>query len=68
MQLDNLSNLVQKALVLLLNFVDDIAIFSLTRLGLHWAWLQWLSTILLVVTVAYWAIRLWRYYRQVHCP
>ncbi|MEM7062604.1 MAG: hypothetical protein AAF572_05510 [Cyanobacteria bacterium P01_B01_bin.77] len=67
MQLDNWSNLVQKALILLLNFVDDIAIFGLTRLGLHWAWLQWLSTILLVVTVAYWTIRLWRYYRRVRC-
>lgn len=67
MQLDNLSNLVQKVLILLLNFVDDIAIFVLTRLGFHWAWLQWLSTVLLAVTVAYGTIRLWRYYRRVRC-
>lgn len=64
MQLDNLSSLAQKAFILLLNFVDDIAIFALTRLGVCWVWLEWLSTVLLICTMVYWTLRLWRYYRH----
>ena len=61
---NSVSHIVQKGCVLLLNFVDDIAIFGLSRLGFHWTWLQWLSTALLIATLVYWAIRLWRYYRR----
>ena len=64
MQLDNLSGVIHKSLLLLLNFVDDIALFLLTRLGLHWPWLQWLGTALLIVTAVYWGMRLWRYLRR----
>lgn len=64
MQCHNLGDLVQKGCLLLLNFADDIAIFTLTRLGLHWAWLQWLGTIVLTCTVIYWSIRLLRYCQQ----
>ncbi len=61
MQFSNLTGLIHKSLLLALNFVDDIAVFTLTRLGLHWPWLHWLSTILLIVTVVYWSIRVIRY-------
>ncbi|ESA32230.1 hypothetical protein N836_26945 [Leptolyngbya sp. Heron Island J] len=61
MQLDNLTDLIQKSVLLALNFIDELAIFTLTRFGLHWPWLHWISTILLVITIAYWGIRLWRY-------
>ncbi len=61
MELDNLTGLIHKSLLLALNFVDDLAVFTLTRLGLHWPWLQWISTILLIVTAVYWGLRLIRY-------
>ncbi|MEO0350006.1 MAG: hypothetical protein AAF282_08155 [Cyanobacteria bacterium P01_A01_bin.15] len=60
-QLDSLSGLLHKSLFVLLNFVDDIALCALTRLGVHWLWLHWLSTALVIVTIVYWSIRLWRY-------
>lgn len=66
MQLDNLTGLIHKSLLLALNFVDDIALFILTRLGLHWPWLQWVSTTLLIVTAVYWSIRLVRYCYRLH--
>ena len=61
MQLDNLTGLIHKGLLLALNFLDDFAVFTLTRLGLHWPWLQWISTTLLIVTIVYWGVRLMRY-------
>ena len=68
MQIESISgllgNLLQKGFLLLLNFIDDIAIFALTRLGFHWYWLQWLSTGLLIITLLYWGLRLWRTCRQ----
>lgn len=71
MQFDSLSslisNLIQKSGLILLNFADDIILFIFTRLGLHWGWLQWLSTALLVLTIIYWSLRLLRYcYRMQH--
>lgn len=67
MQLDNLTGLIYRGLLLALNFADDLALFILTRLGLHWPWLQWISTILLIATVVYWGVRLWRHcYRLQH--
>ncbi|MDV3353082.1 hypothetical protein D0962_36030 [Leptolyngbyaceae cyanobacterium CCMR0082] len=70
MQIDSLSDLIQKGFLLLLNFVDDIAIFTLTRLGWQWVWLEWLSTALLIITLVYWSIRLWKYCKHLqrqHC-
>lgn len=64
MDFNSISNLVQKGCVLFLSFADDIAIFTLSRLGFHWAWLHWVSTALLMVTLVYWTIRLWRYSRR----
>lgn len=61
MQPDSFSDLLSRSLFVLLNFVDDIALVALTRLGVHWVWLHWLSTALLIVTIVYWSIRLWRY-------
>ncbi|MGB7251966.1 MAG: hypothetical protein WBC73_23725 [Phormidesmis sp.] len=62
MQFDHLSGLIQKGLLLLLSFSDDIALFFLARLGFHWAWLQWLSTALLIATLAYLGLQLVRHY------
>lgn len=67
MSFNSISNLVQKGFVLLLSFVDDIAIFTLGRLGLNWAWLHWVSTIVLIATLGFWCIRLWRYYHSRNC-
>ena len=61
MQLDSLNNLLQKSLFVLLNFVDDIALLALARLGFDWVWLHWLSMALLIITIVYWSIRLWCY-------
>ena len=70
MQIESVSgpvgNLIQKGFLILLNFIDDIAIFALTRLGFHWFWLQWLSTGFLIVTLLFWGLRLWRAYRRLH--
>lgn len=67
MQLDNLAGLIHKSVLLALNFVDELALFALTRLGLHWPWLHWVGTALLIITIVYWGIRLWRYcYRLQH--
>ena len=66
MQVDSLSGLAQKGLLLLLSFTDDVALFLLSRLGFHWAWLQWLSTALLAATLIYWALRLMRRYYRPH--
>ena len=59
MQLETLGTLIQKGSILLVGFLDDIAIFALTRLGLHWTWLNWLSTVLLIATIIYWSVRLY---------
>lgn len=67
MPLNSISNLIQKGFVLLLSFVDDIAIFALGRLGLNWTWLHWVSTIALIATLIYWCIRLCRYYHSLKC-
>lgn len=65
MQLETLGTLIQKGSILLVGFLDDIAIFALTRLGLHWTWLNWLSTVLLIATIIYWSVRLYRYYDRI---
>ena len=64
MQLDHLSELIHKSVLIALNFIDELAIFTLTRFGLHWPWLHWVGTILLIITVLYWSFRLWRYCYQ----
>lgn len=64
MQLDNLSELIHKSVLLSLNFIDELAIFALTRFGVHWPWLHWVGTILLIMTILYWCFRLWRYCYQ----
>lgn len=65
MQLENIGGLVstlfQKSSLILLNFADDIALFTFTQFGVHWAWLQWLSVVLLTITIVYWSLRLLRY-------
>ncbi|MBT9317591.1 hypothetical protein [Leptothoe spongobia] len=65
MQLESLGPLIQKGAILLVSFLDDIAIFALTRLGLYWSWLHWLSTVLLIATLIYWSFRLYRYYDRI---
>lgn len=65
MQLESLGTLIQKGSILLISFLDDIVILMLTRLGVHWTWLHWLSTALLIATIIYWCFRLGRYYYRV---
>lgn len=64
MQLNSIGRLVQTGFLALINFVDDIAIFTLTHLGFHRIWLKWLSTALWVFSIVYWSIRLLRYYHR----
>ena len=60
--LDLLQSVLQKGLPLLLNFLDDAILFGLTRIGVSWPWLQWLSLVLLIVTLLYWSFRLYRFW------
>lgn len=42
----------------LLSFLDDAVLLGLSRLGLHWQWLHWLSPVMLGYTLLVWTIRL----------
>ncbi|MEO0541037.1 MAG: hypothetical protein AAFZ80_09260 [Cyanobacteria bacterium P01_A01_bin.105] len=66
--LEQLSTIVRQGAVLALGFLDDLLLMGLSQMGFHWVWLQWLSTALLVISIAYWAYRIVRYChrRQVH--
>lgn len=65
MQVKTIGKWAQKLALLLLSFLDDIALFTLSRIGLHWVWLRWVSSIVLIATLSYWAFRMLRYcYRQ----
>ncbi|NEP17616.1 MAG: hypothetical protein F6J97_12035 [Leptolyngbya sp. SIO4C1] len=64
MQFDSIINLLQKGLLLFVSFADDLLLVFLSRLGLSWPWLQWLSTLLLLATLVYWSIRLLLYLRR----
>jgi ABC-type nickel/cobalt efflux system permease component RcnA len=64
-QFNSLWVLTQQGLLLAVNFVDDLALISLTRLGLQWAWLQWISAALLIFAVVYWLVRFLRYRQQI---
>lgn len=44
----------------MLSFLDDALLLLLSNLGLHVSWLQWLSPVILICTVAYWAVRILR--------
>jgi len=49
----------------LLSCVDDVLIVSLSKLGVTLPGLQWLSTVLLTVTVLFWLYRIGRFlYRR----
>lgn len=61
MQLETIGKWMQKLSVLLFSFLDDIAVFVLSRMGFHWMWLRWFGTVLLVTTLSYWIFRLLRY-------
>ncbi len=42
----------------LLSFLDDALLLGLSRLGLHWRWLHWLSPVMQIGTLLYFAIQL----------
>ena len=70
MQFDTIIGLIQKGCVLLLNFADDIILATLPHLGITWAWLQYLSTILFAISLLYWSYRIcrfvWHRYQSAH--
>ena len=56
-----LQTVLQKGFPIALGFVDDALLLLAARVGLHWPWLQWLSTVLLAATLLYWGVRLLRF-------
>lgn len=56
--LSQLQLISQKSFPILLSFVDDALLLILTRLGLYWPWLEWLSLAVMVATILYWGYRL----------
>ncbi|MEA5449379.1 hypothetical protein VB780_12420 [Leptolyngbya sp. CCNP1308] len=56
-----LQTIVQKGLPVALSFADDALLLLATRVGLHWPWLHWLSTVLLAATLLYWGMQLLRF-------
>jgi hypothetical protein len=59
--LSSLQSAFQKGLPFALSFVDDILLFAATKIGLQLPWLQWVSTLLFVVTLLYWTTKLLRF-------
>ena len=51
----------QKGFPLLLNLLDDILLAGLARVGISLPWLQWLSFVLLGLSLLYWSFRLIRF-------
>ncbi|HEY9735289.1 MAG TPA: hypothetical protein V6D06_03370 [Trichocoleus sp.] len=60
-QTSALQSALQKALPLALSFLDDALILAASNLGLHLPWLQCLGTVLLTVSLLYWAFRVVRF-------
>lgn len=54
-------HVLRKGALLALSFLDDIIVVGLSQMGWSWVWLQWLSTLLLTLTVAYWLYCIVRY-------
>lgn len=44
----------------LLGFLDDALLLLLSRLGIHFKGLEWLSPVILSCTILYWAVKLWQ--------
>lgn len=53
-----LQKLLQKALPLSLNFLDDVLLFTVSKVGLHLPWLQGLTTVFWTLSLLYWAFRI----------
>ncbi|WP_333480371.1 hypothetical protein [Allocoleopsis sp.] len=47
-------------LPLLFGFLDDALLLILSRLGIHFKGLEWLSPVILSCTILYWAVKLWQ--------
>lgn len=43
-----------------ISLLDDALLLLLSRLGLHINGLQWLSPVLMICTILYWAVQFWR--------
>jgi hypothetical protein len=60
MNLDNQKNLPQ-LLIFILSLADDAILLGLSRIGLHFAWLRWLSPILTGGMILHFA---WQFYHH----
>ena len=59
-----LQTVLQKGLPVLFSFVDDALLLGLTKIGVSLPWLQWLSVILLCLTILNWSYRIARFLYQ----
>ena len=62
------NSFLSQLLPFLLSFLDDALLLGLSRIGLHFPWLEWLNPVILSCTLMYWAVQLLRnrhYIRQV---
>ncbi len=56
-----LCSFLSRLLLVGLSFADDAALLALSRMGLHLQWLQWLSPMMMGLTVGFWGVRFMRY-------
>ena len=55
-----LQSFFSQLLPFLLGFLDDALLLVLSRLGVHFDGLEWLSPVILSCTILYWALQLWQ--------
>jgi hypothetical protein len=55
-----LQSVFSQLLPFLLSFLDDALLVVLSRLGVHFKGLEWLSPLILSCTILYWAVQLWQ--------
>jgi hypothetical protein len=58
---DTLQSIVEKAAIVLLSCIDDALIMTLSKLGISLPGLQFVSTVLITITVGFWLYRLLRF-------
>lgn len=56
-----------KLLPLTFSFLDDILLFLISKLGVSIPGLQWLCSALMICSLAYWVIRLYKYFHTKNC-
>ena len=56
-----------KLLPLTFSFLDDILLFLFSKLGVSIPGLQWLCSVLMICSLAYWVICLYKYFHAKSC-